>query len=171
MNKKISLFLLTPVLFSCAGNGGKTPKEDLGPVDVILISGQSNAVGCTQSYYIKISMDLADYYSYYKRNTETFVGQVRKDLKDLGGNKEIPFIDAMISSTGQAQCWSQVNKGKKEFSETSENNFVINTIQEGLHTTNKPPGTADIDHYDSDSMVKLGELFAQKIEPFLEQTE
>lgn len=306
MNKKLSLFLLTPVLFSCAGNGGNTPKEDLGPVDVILISGQSNAVGCTQSYYIKMSMDLADYYefedgyenikisydcwtkdgfdtgnytyysqndsgdefvpvklgqgnnhntfgpeigiaktlhekygnklfiikfacgasnlkddwtnrespmyprfisyvkkamqqlsnqgyrpvikafcwmqgegdawgadyySYYKRNTETFVGQVREDLKDLGGNKEIPFIDAMISSTGQAQCWSQVNKAKKEFSETSENNFVINTIQEGLHTTNEPPGTADIDHYDSDSMVKLGELFAQKIEPFLEQTE
>ena len=69
MRKHICHLLLVPMIFltvSCAGNEKSaesssnsstiassssvvTPK---GPVDVVIISGQSNAVGCTHSYYI-----------------------------------------------------------------------------------------------------------------------
>ena len=43
MKNIVKFLLLSPIAFSSVGCGGKTPK----PVDVIVISGQSNAVGCT----------------------------------------------------------------------------------------------------------------------------
>ena len=49
MKRALRLLLLTPFLFS--GVGCKT-KENMKPVDVVIISGQSNAVGCTHSQEI-----------------------------------------------------------------------------------------------------------------------
>lgn len=44
MKRKFMLMFLTPLILSSCGSD-PTPAQDLGPVDVILISGQSNAVG------------------------------------------------------------------------------------------------------------------------------
>ena len=307
MKRRIFMLLLTPLAMSSVGcnkNQEKTP--DLGPVDVILISGQSNAVGCTRSSYIKTSISLEkynqyeagfdnikishdcwtkdgpsssgtysyysqnasngfvpvklgqgngpetfgpeigiadyyhetrgdklfiikyacgasnlkddfaqrnsemyprliayvkkamsqlkkkgyrptlkafcwmqgegdawgpEYYNYYKANLRTFVGNVRQDLLSLSGNVEMAFIDAKINGYGQWSAygygWSYVNIAKGEFSEESENNFLIDTIAEGMTSLNEPTGAPDKDHYDSASEVKLGKLFAQYFEPFL----
>ena len=51
MKTLIKLLLLTPMAFSISGC--KNKKADPIPVDVVLISGQSNGVGCTASKYIK----------------------------------------------------------------------------------------------------------------------
>ena len=54
MNRKLCLLLLSPIILTSAGcntNGESGAKK----VDVIIISGQSNAVGCTYSEYIEAS--------------------------------------------------------------------------------------------------------------------
>ena len=113
-----------------------------------------------------------EYYNYYRTNLETFVGNVRHDLYKLSGNKEVPFIDAKINGYGQWSAygngWSQVNIQKGQFANSSDNNFLIDTIAAGMTSLNEPTGAPDKDHYDSESEIKLGRLFAQTFEQFLE---
>ena len=312
MKKFLKFLLLSPMLFSCVGCGKEQPKSEVKepqPIDVILISGQSNAVGCThasciprsighssyQEYmegypgiqiaydcwtkddgpsfysqnqskndsfvkvmlgqgnslatfgpeigiaetmhekydnklaiikyacgasnlkddwaqrdspmygrlvrYVKKQMqNLVDlgyiptikavcwmqgegdsylgYYEVYYENTKTFVTNLREDLKELCGNKDFPFIDAGINnskdpSTGKLiwQYYRKVNEAKKQFAEESENNIYIDTIEAGLHTGEEPFDSPDACHYDSESEVMLGQLFAEAFEPFLEPVE
>ena len=102
-----------------------------------------------------------NYYNCYLDNLRTFVGNVRQDL----GN--IAFIDAGVCSTSQWEYWAEVNQAKETFAEESENNIYIDTNAEGLHTNLEPNPSVDIAHYDSESQVKLGKLFAQNFEQFL----
>lgn len=100
------------------------------------------------------------YYNHYLENLRTFVGNVRQDLGNMA------FIDAGICSTSQWEYWAQVNQAKETFASESDNNFYIDTNAEGLHT-NLEPAPVDTAHYDSESQLKLGKLFAQKFEQFL----
>ena len=288
------MLLLAPVVLSCVGCNKEEPKKDLGPVDVVLISGQSNAVGCSNAEGIKTSISLpkyyefergydeiqisydcytkdgfdtgnytyysqnkskgftsvklgqgnnpdnfgpeigiaealhekyanklflikfacgasnlkddwtqrdspmyplfikyvkkainqlknkgyqptiralcwmqgegdtysASYHAYYKQNLITFVGNVREDLRAYSGEKEMTFVDAKICA-GQWTFWAEVNIAKRQFSEMSDNNLLIDSIGEGL--TLGP----DNAHFDSASQVKLGNLFAEYFEPSL----
>ena len=300
MRNKFFMLLLAPMVLSCTGCQKEETKKDLGPVNVILISGQSNAVGCTRSIYIKDSIseekydefsrgyddilisydcwtkddfdkpqqsyysqnksrgfvpvklgqgngdstfgpeigiaeelherfggklfiikyacgasNLKDdwapidspmyprfikyvkaemkrlsnqgykptikafcwmqgegdtydrYHQYYLQNLRLFVGNVRQDLYSLAGNKDMPFIDAQIAP-GNWTFWTQVNAAKRTFSQESDNNYLIQSIQEGLHTDQEPPASPDVAHFDSESEVKLGHLFAQTFEQFLD---
>ena len=114
----------------------------------------------------------ASYYANYRTNLETFVGNVRQDLLKLSGNKEMAFIDAKINGYGDwskyGNGWSEVNIRKGQFANSSENNFLIDTIAQGMTSLNEPSGNPDKDHWDSSSEVKLGRLFAQTFEQFLE---
>lgn len=311
MKRKLLTLLLSPLVVTTFGCNNQQNKPDLGPVNVILVSGQSNGVGCSRSSYIKTSMSLSDYnrfeagfesikisfdcwtkdgfdtgnyryfsqnksngfvpvklgqgngpetfgpeigiadyltdnegtdwggkvfiikyacgasclkddwldkktspmygrfikyvksamsklsnqgykptikafcwmqgegdaynasyYNYYKANLETFVGNVRHDLLKLSGNKEMAFVDAKINGVGDwskyGNGWSEVNKAKGQFANSSDNNFVIESIIEGLTSLNEPSGNPDKDHWDSSSEVKLGRLFAEAFEQFLE---
>ena len=108
------------------------------------------------------------YYQDYYQNTKTFVQNIRADLKDLaGGNEELPFIDAGISNSKLWQFYRKVNEAKQQFAEESENNIYIDTIGEGLHTNEEPFDEPDTAHYDSESQVQLGHLFAQNFVKFL----
>ena len=109
------------------------------------------------------------YYDYYQDNLREFVGNVRDDLRKFADEKkDIPFIDAGIS---KASVWphpEKVNEAKVLFSRESENNFYIDTIAAGLHTNREPEGNeVDLAHYDSESQIQLGHLFAEAFEPFL----
>ena len=107
------------------------------------------------------------YHSVYLENLRQFVSDVRNDLKELAGNKDMAFIDAGISSYSEWQYYREVNNAKAAFAEESELNFYIDTIGAGLHTNQEPHGDVDGAHYDSESQVQLGKLFAQAFEPFL----
>lgn len=107
------------------------------------------------------------YYNYYLENLRQFVGDIRADLRDLAGGTDIPFIDAGISNASVWEFYREVNDAKKEFAKESENNIFIDTIEEGLHTDQEPWYQPDIYHYDSDSEILLGKLFAQNFEQFL----
>ena len=118
------------------------------------------------------------YYQSYCDNLREFVTNVRTDLKELAGDKDMPFIDAGINrsvdpstNTLMWQYYQEVNQAKQQFAAESDDNFYIDTIAEGLHTDQEPLGAPDIAHYDSESQVKLGKLFAKSFEPFLEQGE
>lgn len=105
-------------------------------------------------------------YQSYQDNLRRFVGYVREDLRELSGNKDVPFIDAGISSAELWQYYRQINEAKAAFAAESENNYFIDTIAAGLHTDQEPE-TVDYAHYDSESQIQLGHLFAEAFEPFL----
>ena len=52
-----------------------------------------------------------------------------------------------------------------------DNNFYIDTIAAGMHTDQEPFNNPDGAHYDTESEVLLGHLFAEAFEPFLEPVE
>ena len=107
------------------------------------------------------------YYQVYLDNLREFVANVRTDLKELSGNKDMAFIDAGISSAPKWQYYRQVNEAKEAFAAESENNIYIDTIAAGLHTDKESRIDPELVHYDSDSQVELGHLFAEAFEPFL----
>ena len=109
------------------------------------------------------------YYQVYQDNLRSFVSNIRTDLRDLAGNMDIPFIDAGISDATEWQYYKEVNAAKAAFAEESPNNIYIDTIAAGMHTNKEPTFNPDICHYDSDSEILLGHLFAQAFEPFLKQ--
>ena len=108
-----------------------------------------------------------DYYGVYQANLRQFVSDVRSDLKELAGNKDMPFIDAGISNASVWPHPEKVNEAKVAFAAESENNYFIDTIAAGMHTNQEPTGSIDLCHYDSDSQILLGHLFAEAFEPFL----
>lgn len=109
------------------------------------------------------------YYQHYYENLKLFVGNLRSDLKALSGDKDFPFIDAGINNSPQWQYYRKVNEAKQQFANESDNNFYIDTIAAGMHTNQEPVGDVDTAHYDTESQVLLGHLFAQAFEPFLEK--
>ena len=112
------------------------------------------------------------YYEVYQDNLREFVGNVREDLRELAGDKDIPFIDAAINPKRRVwQYGPEVNEAKVAFAEESENNYFIDTVEAGLHTDQEPFDQIDECHYDSESQVQLGHLFAEAFEPFLEPVE
>lgn len=108
------------------------------------------------------------YYDEYYDNLKEFVGNVRTDLKELSGNKDMVFIDAGINNSPQWQYYRKVNEAKEQFANDSENNFYIDTIEAGMHTDQEPFGEVDTAHYDTESQVLLGNLFAEQFEKFLD---
>ena len=107
------------------------------------------------------------YYQVYYNNLKEFVTNLRTDLKEQSGNKDFPFIDAGISNAKVWQYYRKVNEAKKQFADESNNNFYIDTIAAGMHTDQEPFDTPDECHYDTESEVQLGHLFAEAFEPFL----
>lgn len=112
------------------------------------------------------------YYQKYLENTRLFVSNFREDLRSLAGNKDIPFIDAGINNSKDDnglvwQYYKQVNAAKAQFAEESDINIYIDTIAAGMHTNLEPKGDVDPCHYDSESQVLLGHLFADNFEQFL----
>ena len=62
MKRNFKLFLLTPMIFSCFSC--KNNNSNIKKVDVIVISGQSNAVGCTFSSCLKTTQTEEKYKEY-----------------------------------------------------------------------------------------------------------
>ena len=111
------------------------------------------------------------YYQDYYDNTKLFVTSLREDLKSLAGDKDFPFIDAGISNSTEWKYYRQVNDAKKQFASESENNIYIDTIAAGLHVSEEPHDKPDLCHYDSESQIQLGQLFAEQFEQFLDKVE
>lgn len=112
-----------------------------------------------------------NYYQYYLFNTERFKNNLDKEFLKYTQNENIPFIDAGIgagfnhsTNKNEWEYYQEVNEAKRKFASESDTNIYIDTISEGLHSDQEPE---DYVHYDSESQIKLGHLFAKACEPFL----
>ena len=109
-------------------------------------------------------------YQYYKDNLISLKNNLDRELLKYTEDNNLPFIDAGIGpgthpdNTNEWQYYKEVNDAKKEFAELSPTNIYFDTIEAGLHS-NKEPN--DDVHYDSESQIQLGHLFAKNFEQFL----
>lgn len=98
----------------------------------------------------------------YYRNTKAFVTLLRHDLKEYGDS--IKFVDATINEDEGIWYYPKaVNKAKKQFAGSSKLNYLVDTNELLLTTRYEPEEAPDLAHYDSLSMVKLGQEFGKKI--------
>ena len=111
------------------------------------------------------------YYPYYYDNLVRFKSNLDKAFLGYTEDNKLPFIDGGIGpgaaegeETGEWQFYKEVNEQKQEFAALSDTNIYIDTIAAGLHSNKEP---ADNVHYDSESVIQLGHLFAKAYEPFL----
>lgn len=100
--------------------------------------------------------------SRYYKDTYAYVRFLRHDLKKY--QEQIKFIDAAINE--EKNVWvkaDKINAGKRRFANESELNIYIDTNGLGLTTLQEPEGNVDKSHYDSESMVKLGQAFGDSL--------
>lgn len=96
------------------------------------------------------------YRGYYK-STESLLRYYREDLQEY--NNDFKFIDAYIRNSIIWLGYGSVNDAKRRYSETSTDNYLIDTISMGLTANTEPFNAPDLAHYDSLSMVDLGRAF------------
>ena len=105
----------------------------------------------------------------YGEHLENFIEDIRKEFSDNASKNGIAFIDAYIADLPMFWVYGDdVNAGKYAVSKLSDNNFVIDTIAEGLVTDKEPTEQPDIPHYDSMSQILLGHLFALATSQYLD---
>ena len=95
----------------------------------------------------------------YYTNTKKFVKYLREDLASY--QTTIDFIDAGISDSSYWKEYQKINEAKLKYSNESEHNYYIDTIEAGLHYDCEPVNGPDLAHYDSESEILLGKLFAK----------
>lgn len=78
--------------------------------------------------------------------------------------KKIGFVDAGISDSTPWVHYAEINAAKKALSDADPANHIyLDTIGAKLTYNLEPSGQADLYHYDSASMVKLGHMFAEAL--------
>ena len=94
----------------------------------------------------------------YYKNTKEFVQFLRDDLSSY--QDAIDFIDAGISDSPYWRQYQKINEAKYKYSNEDSNNYYFDTITFGLHYNQEPVDGPDLAHYDAESEVLLGRLFA-----------
>ena len=94
----------------------------------------------------------------YYEDTVSYVKYLRNDFRKY--QSEIKFIDAGINEL--EPIWvkpDEINNTKKKFASESDLNFYIDTAAMNLSSIHEPEGQPDVAHWDSLSMVQLGQAF------------
>ena len=102
-------------------------------------------------------------YTYYDLQ-KALVEGIREKYADHAAEGGIAFIDAAISDSGYWASWYLLNNVKARYSEESSINYFIDTTAAGLTTLYE---NNDLAHYDSMSMLQLGNLFGQALHEHL----
>lgn len=88
-------------------------------------------------------------------------------LADLNSSFGEYLEDCVYVEAGISEIWEffkEMNEIKENHAAKHKNMFFIDTIANGLTTKYEPVEEPDTFHYDTDSVIKLGRLFADKIE-------
>ncbi len=99
---------------------------------------------------------VTEYESLYNTMLSDFNTAYEKYLKNC------IYVDAGISDIWN--CYKEMNSFKLNYSKKADNRRYFDTLAHGLTTRNEPREDPDIYHYDSDSILKLGELFGAHID-------
>lgn len=96
----------------------------------------------------------------YKSNINNFLTEVRKHYTQY--NSDFMFYDAYINwpRDWQGDRPDQINEIKKQLVTDNLHYELIDTLSARLHSYNEPENV-DLAHFDSDSEIKLGEMFAE----------
>lgn len=98
----------------------------------------------------------------YYEDTVAYVNYLRHDLEKY--QKNIKFVDAGINEVeGIWVVPDEINNAKKQFANESDLNFYIDTKAMGLSSIHEPEDQVDVAHWDSISMVKLGQAFGSVV--------
>ena len=104
----------------------------------------------------------------YEENLENLISDIRSDLSAFADEDGIAFIDAAIAD--EVIFWPNagvINTAKRTVADRSPLNVFVDTNAAGLTTLGEPQPDHDIAHYDSQSEIKLGHLFAEAVSRFL----
>ncbi len=74
------------------------------------------------------------------------------------------IVDAVVEEETNWKYSSIVNANKRNYAAASQNRYVVDTLGADINTRHE---NSDPAHYDSDDMLKLGELFGRGIETVL----
>ena len=85
---------------------------------------------------------------------------VRIDTSDIDN-----IVDVVLSKDNS--LYNHIGKGYKYY--IPRGMIYIDTIEAGMHTNLEPRGDIDPCHYDSESEILLGQLFAQNFKQFLDK--
>ncbi len=98
---------------------------------------------------------------------EPYIGRYDALLKDLRETFPTYFApDCRYIDAGISEIWGNyeiMNGNKKNYADTHENCFFIDTVAAGLTTKYEPEENPDTAHYDCESTVRLGEMFGELI--------
>lgn len=104
----------------------------------------------------------------YGEHLSNFISDVRKEFSRYAKGNGIAFVDAYIADNPIFWVYCDiVNEKKKEVADSSPMNVVVDTVAHGLSCAAEPEGSPDLAHYDSESQIKLGHLFAEALDPFI----
>ena len=112
-----------------------------------------------------IALELAEEYA---SNLNSFISDVRTELRSYASQNGIAFVDAYISDSYFWTYYLTINSAKQAVADLSHINTVIDTISHGLTVKNEPAEEPDLAHYDSLSEIKLGHLFAEECAKFFD---
>ena len=100
-----------------------------------------------------------------KENTDAYIERYERMIGDLEREFAPYFEGCRYAEAGISEIWEfhkEMNANKREYAEKTGHRYV-DTIAASLTTKNEPEEEPDIYHYDSDAIVRLGELFAEAI--------
>jgi hypothetical protein len=95
----------------------------------------------------------------YKVYFDNFINDFKNEFPEY--LKECVFVDAGLSDDWD--FYKEMNAFKKEYAEKHEKIVYVDTIENGLTTKCEPVEKPDKGHFDCDSVIKLGKLFAENI--------
>ena len=101
-----------------------------------------------------------------KESAEQYIKLYDAMLKDFRAAfaddlERCTFVDAGVSDVWP--FYYIVNAEKKAYAERNADCRYFDTLAAGLTTANEPFEQPDIAHYDTDSVIKLGKMFADEI--------
>jgi hypothetical protein len=102
--------------------------------------------------------------SYATDLVENYIRRYDNLLKDFQKQFGLYLSTCIYVDAGISENWlyyKELNALKEEYSK--KRGYYLDTVKEGLTTKNEPTDNPDTAHYDSDSIVKLGEMFAGQI--------
>ena len=103
--------------------------------------------------------------SYAKELVENYISRYDNLLKDFKNAFSAYISDCIYVDGGISEKWlyyKELNAKKCEYAKKN-GYYYLDTVGAGLTTTNEPLENPDTAHYDSDSIIKLGEMFAEKL--------
>lgn len=105
--------------------------------------------------------------SFAPETVEGYPARYENLLSDIKSRFEKYFDGCIYVDAGISEQWpyaKQMNEFKRKYAKDREDHRFIDTVGAGLTTEYEPIEEPDVAHYDSDSVIKLGKMFAAEIE-------